>query len=67
RYSLVAALGIEGYSAARVVPGSVDSDEFFDFIVTDLPTMNPFPGDHSVIIMDNCAIHKSEALKELVE
>ncbi|THU94790.1 hypothetical protein K435DRAFT_576742, partial [Dendrothele bispora CBS 962.96] len=68
RYSLVAALGVEGYAAARVVSGSVDSDEFFDFIVSEvMPTMNPFPGDRSVIIMDNCAIHKLEALHEVVE
>jgi hypothetical protein len=33
RYSIVAAMGIEGYIATRVVPGSVDSDEFFDFSV----------------------------------
>ncbi|THU77295.1 hypothetical protein K435DRAFT_620341, partial [Dendrothele bispora CBS 962.96] len=65
RWSMVAALGVEGYSAVRVVPGSVDGDEFFDFIVADLPTMNPFPGDRSVIVMDNCAIHKSKALKEV--
>lgn len=36
RYSLVAALGLEGYAAARVVPGSLDGDEFFDFIVNDV-------------------------------
>ncbi|THV04577.1 hypothetical protein K435DRAFT_573727, partial [Dendrothele bispora CBS 962.96] len=68
RYSLVAALGIDGYAAARVVPGSVDGEEFFDFVVSEvIPTMNPFPGDRSVLIMDNCAIHKSEALREVVE
>ncbi|KAJ3843978.1 hypothetical protein F5878DRAFT_526676 [Lentinula raphanica] len=68
RYSFVAALGLDGYAAMRVVPGSVDSGEFWDFVVDDvLPTMNPFPGDRSVIIMDNCRIHKSETLRELVE
>ncbi|KAE9390961.1 hypothetical protein BT96DRAFT_783422, partial [Gymnopus androsaceus JB14] len=68
RYSLVAALGVEGYSATQVVHGSLDGDEFFDFVISDvLPTMNPFPGDRSVIIMDNCQIHKSKALHELVE
>lgn len=29
--------------------------------------MNAFPGDRSVLVMDNCAIHKSEALREVVE
>jgi hypothetical protein len=29
--------------------------------------MNPYPQDKSVLILDNCAIHKSEALREVVE
>ena len=29
--------------------------------------MNPWPGERSVLIMDNCAIHKSQALRDIVE
>lgn len=29
--------------------------------------MNPFPGCRSVLVLDNCKIHKSEALREMVE
>lgn len=29
--------------------------------------MNPYPQDRSVLILDNCSIHKSEALREVVE
>lgn len=29
--------------------------------------MNPWPLDRSVLIMDNCAIHKSDALRAAVE
>ena len=29
--------------------------------------MNPYPGPHSVIVMDNCCIHKSEAINVLIE
>lgn len=36
RYSLVAALTVEGFIGSRVVSGSVNSDEFFDFIVHDI-------------------------------
>jgi transposase len=36
RYSVVAALSLRGYEAVRVTPGSVDGDEFLDFIVNDL-------------------------------
>jgi transposase len=33
RYSIVAALGLDGYITQRIVRGSVDGAEFFDFIV----------------------------------
>ncbi|KAK0464069.1 hypothetical protein IW261DRAFT_1347456 [Armillaria novae-zelandiae] len=36
RYSLVAALGSEGYAAAHVIEGSVNGDEFLDFISYDV-------------------------------
>ncbi len=29
--------------------------------------MKPYPQDKSVLILDNCAIHKSDALHEVVE
>lgn len=29
--------------------------------------MNPFPGDRSVLIMDNCAIHKAPVIREMIE
>lgn len=29
--------------------------------------MQEFPSDRSVLILDNCAVYKSEALRELVE
>jgi transposase len=29
--------------------------------------MNRFPGSRSVLLMDNCGIHTSETLRELVE
>jgi transposase len=36
RYSILAAMAVEGFVGTRVVEGSVDSDEFFDFIVEDI-------------------------------
>jgi hypothetical protein len=36
RYSLAAALSKDGYFAARVVPGSFDSLDFYDFICKDV-------------------------------
>ncbi len=36
RYSMVAAMGVDGYIATRVVEGSVDGGEFFDFIINEV-------------------------------
>jgi len=36
RYSLLAALSIEGFVGTRAVEGSIDGDEFFDFIVDEI-------------------------------
>ena len=36
RFSIVAAITVDGYIGTCVVPGSVDGDEFFDFIVEDV-------------------------------
>lgn len=35
-YSMIAAMSTQGYLATRIVPGSVDSFTFFDFIVEDV-------------------------------
>ncbi|KAJ3729812.1 hypothetical protein C8R42DRAFT_565623, partial [Lentinula raphanica] len=66
--SILPALSLEGYIALRVVEDSVDSTELYDFVLNDLlPKMNPWPGDQSVLILDNCSTHKSEALRLAVE
>ena len=33
---MTAALSLDGYEAVRVVPGSVDGEEFLDYIVNDV-------------------------------
>jgi len=40
RYSILPALTTDGYIAVRAVEGSIDGEEFFDFIVNDL--VGPF-------------------------
>ena len=32
-----------------------------------LDHMNPFPGQNSVVIMDNCCIHHAQAIQEMIE
>ncbi|PCH39788.1 hypothetical protein WOLCODRAFT_68487 [Wolfiporia cocos MD-104 SS10] len=67
RYSLVAGLTLDGYIAAKVIPGSFDSQTFFDFIVEDvLPQTKPWPDECSAIVLDNCRIHYAEMLADVV-
>ncbi|KIM62379.1 hypothetical protein SCLCIDRAFT_38492, partial [Scleroderma citrinum Foug A] len=63
RYSLVAAMTIDGYITADVVEGSYDHELFYVFIMQQvLPMMHPFPAEKSVIVLDNCHIHHNEEL-----
>ncbi|KAF8227803.1 hypothetical protein L208DRAFT_1294906, partial [Tricholoma matsutake] len=67
QYSLVAAMSITGYLATHIVPGSLNSFTFFNFIVDNmLPQMNPYPDNHSVLIMDNCQIHHTDTLQDVL-
>ena len=36
RYSMVAALTVDGYVSARVIPGSFDAAEFYDYVVEQI-------------------------------
>jgi hypothetical protein len=47
-YSIVVAMGVEGYIAMCVVLGSVDGDKFFDFIVNDVICGHVIWGSYSV-------------------
>ncbi|KZV85619.1 hypothetical protein EXIGLDRAFT_585406, partial [Exidia glandulosa HHB12029] len=31
------------------------------------PKLNPFPNDRSVVILDNCAIHHDEEVRQIIE
>ena len=57
-----------GVLAYELSTGSTDSMKFMDFLRGSLiPSMQPFPDKHSVIIMDNCSIHHTQEVKDLIE
>lgn len=60
RYSALPALSLNGILYIKIVQGSFTYGSFVKFIDGLLDQMNPFPGCNSVIVMDNCCIHKSE-------
>ena len=47
--------------------GSFNTELFMDFIRNLLGKMQPFPNPNSVIVMDNCAIHKAPEIRELIK
>jgi len=54
---------LDGYEGWEVIHGSFNRELFNLFIKNYIiPRTNPFPGRRSVLIMDNCKIHRNEVL-----
>ena len=68
RISAVVAMSSDGVEAYELSVGSTNSSTFLDFVRGSLiPTMQPFPDKHSIIVMDNCSIHHVQEVKDLIE
>ncbi len=50
-----------------IIEGSFNMELFTRFIEDLLGKMQPFPASKSVIVMDNCAIHKAPEIRQLIE
>ena len=66
-YSLLPALSLDGILCLDIIEGSFNAVRFAQFIDGLLCVMNPYPGPNSVIIMDNCSIHKDQTIIEIFE
>ena len=66
-YSLLLALSLDGILCLNIIEGSFNAACFAQFIDGLLYVMNQFPGPNSVIIMDNCSIHKDQTIIEMIE
>ena len=70
RVSSIAGICSEGVLAVHKTTGTVNGDIFFDYLRGDLlPELLPFNGSNprSIIVMDNCAIHHIDDVRELIE
>jgi hypothetical protein len=68
RFSVLPALSLnDGIIHCDIIEGSFDTELFYTFIDRLLDQMQPFPAPNSVIVMDNCRIHKHPAIVELIE
>ncbi|KAF9066360.1 hypothetical protein BDP27DRAFT_1200961, partial [Rhodocollybia butyracea] len=62
------ALSLDGMIAATACEGSMTWEKFLQFLEGSvLPLTTPFPGPHSVIVLDNACIHHGERILELAE
>ncbi|CAD6977372.1 unnamed protein product [Tilletia controversa] len=68
RWSLLPALSIDGLIAPMIVEGSITKERFLLWLEYFLlPTMNPFPGRNSILVLDNASVHKSQEALDLME
>jgi hypothetical protein len=65
RYTMLPALSSEGLIYAKVKAGPFNGDSFLQYIEEVLEHMNPYPAPQSVLIMDNCSIHRVDGVAEL--
>ncbi|KAF8186614.1 hypothetical protein K438DRAFT_1513718, partial [Mycena galopus ATCC 62051] len=65
-YSILPALSLDGIIAVDIVEGSLNTIRFARFIDGLLDQMSPFPLPNSVIIMDNCHIHKCPEVLDMI-
>ncbi|KIL57687.1 hypothetical protein M378DRAFT_52852, partial [Amanita muscaria Koide BX008] len=66
RFSVLPALSLDGILHSEIVEGSFCSASFQHFIDGLLNHMQPYPGRNSVIVMDNCRIHKHSDIVEAI-
>lgn len=68
RYSVLPALSLDGILYLQAVQGSFTKALFTDFIRGLLASnkVAPFPNPNSVIVMDNCRIHKCPEALQLI-
>ena len=66
RYSILPVLSLDGILYVDIIEGSYNMESFVIFIEGLLDQMNPFPQPNSVIVMDNCHIHKCPDILNMI-
>src|SRR5205814_8549914 len=67
RWSILPAMGINGYIDYEIIQGGFNTDKFNMFIRLLLRKMNLFPGLRLILILDNINSHLSENLATICE
>ncbi len=66
RYSMLPAMSLDGILHVDIVEGSFNTARFAVFIRDLLDQMKPFPQPNSIIVMDNCSIHKCPDILDMI-
>lgn len=68
RYSTLCVCWINGILCHKEYFGAVTEDKFNEFIIDELSEfIQPYPGQHSVIILDNCSTHHNIIYKQILD
>ena len=59
-------MSLDGMIHCKIIEGSYDTAQFAEFILELVGHMQPFPAPRSVIVMDNCRIHKAPEIMEII-
>ncbi|KXS16462.1 hypothetical protein M427DRAFT_92319, partial [Gonapodya prolifera JEL478] len=66
QFTIGAGLGFNGYVGYTIQAGPMDADDCVSvFEEVLLPHCNPYPGEYSVILLDNSLIHKDECIAQM--
>ena len=57
----------DGIIYSHIKIGSYKGDEFLEYLDDLTARMNPYPGPHSVLVIDNCRIHHVEGVEEICD
>lgn len=67
RYWILPAMTTSRIIYSYIKMGSYNGEQFLDWLEGLLQVMNPYPGPHSVLILNNCRIHHVEGIEEMCE
>ena len=66
-FSVLPAITCNSILYWEVEEGNFDGPKFTSYIECLLEFMNPWPGPRSVLLLDNCSIHKVETVRALCD
>jgi len=68
RFSVLPAISLHnGILHCEIVEGSFCTETFAHFIEGLLENMQPYPAPNSVVVMDNCRIHKHPRIQAMIQ